>query len=156
MKGKPETDFKWISVGYGIFSLGFIGITAIIFSIDNWRGFQYFVEEIQELKDIASMIMVGFLVSVFLCIGSWNLLKLKKPAQYFVIASSVGVAGLLLMNILPHWVAWMQGNIQVGIGINQMLSSSGFSIGYTYLAAMLVITYRASNKKIHRTQKTRR
>ena len=148
MKENPETGLKLISAGYGIFSLGFIGIAVILFPILDWQGFEYFAEDIWAMSDIAAVILIGFLFSAFLCIGSWNLLKMNKPAQYSIIASAVGVAGLLLLNILPQWIAWLQGDIPKDVGLHQMLSSSGFPVGYAYLAAMLVITYKASNNSI--------
>jgi uncharacterized YccA/Bax inhibitor family protein len=148
MGERPEIDLRWISVGYAIFSVLFIGIAVILFSMTDWRGFGQLIQDIKALSDIAIMIVLGFSVSFMLSIGTWNLLRLTKQIQHLVIAVSVGVATLMVINILPSWLAWMRGYVPEDVGILQMLSSSGLPIGYSYLAIMLVITYMTSNKRL--------
>ena len=148
MGERPEIDLRWISVGYAIFSVLFIGIAVILFSMTDWRGFGQLIQDIKALSDIAVMIVLGFSVSFMLSIGTWNLLRLTKQIQHLVIAVSVGVATLMVINILPSWLAWMRGYVPEHVGILQMLSSSGLPIGYSYLAIMLVITYMTSNKRL--------
>jgi hypothetical protein len=145
MKRSPEESIKWISVGYGIFALGCIGIAVVLFSIADWRGLHNLTQELKAMSDIAVMIVIGFIVNTLLCIGSWNLLRMPKAMQYLTIVISVGVATLLVMNILPQWLAWVRGDIPEGVSMHQMLSSSGFPVGYAYLACMLVYFYWASN-----------
>ena len=148
MKEKPETGMKWISAGYGVFSLLFVGIAIIMFSISEWRSFEFFLDMLIELKDVVVIVLVGFLLSTFLCVGTWNLLKLNKPVQYVILSCAVGIATTLMINMLPLWAAWVQGENLEGYGGHQMLSSTGLSLGYAYLAAMLIITFRASNKSL--------
>ena len=73
---------------------------------------------------------------------------MPKQIQYLVIAVSVGVAALMVIDIFPKWLAWVRGYVPEDVGILQMLSSSGLPIGYSYLAIMLVITYMTSNKRL--------
>lgn len=147
MGERPEIDLRWISAGYAIFSALFIGIAVILFSMTDWRGFGQLIQDIKALSDIATMIVLGFSISFMLSIGTWNLLRMPKQIQHLVIAVSVGVAALMVINIFPSWLAWMRGYVPEDVGILQMLSSSGLPIGYSYLAIMLVITYKTSKNE---------